>query len=524
MPVSRRSNFFSVSIIFGGVFSLFVLFFYSCSFDSGILEPGPRPLGDFHGVVEGGIKTTYKSPRLAVMWLSIYGGTSLWEIGAAKIDTSVPGRASFTGTFSHFPDDSIVNSDEFILGGLWLYDDSNGNGRLDWNPPAEYSNTLKAIRQVKTSLLADRKTLLNYADTDSVAVASPDTFLIRTGRLFSTGSTSAEISNTDSSGKVWDWKTLLGARFRVLFRPNKWERFFNPDGKLSSGDFLYTNNGLDTLVTACQLRRYRVRAASKGDFAQALEKATLHEALLDSLTKLAQTQISAFWRDNRSNSLSENILGRSDEDYITYFQSGMPLQAIQEAEKASAFSFSKKDGLGVGFNLIVCTKDGNCASKQWDAGVVVKDYVAPVFSLPGTAILLSFDGIKTKVDSSISLSIYQNKYDCACDDRKALTLVSPTNTELGLCSAAYGTFKLTTIDSASFSYSTDTLSMRIRFVLLSKATESIPTKYKLLMDVADRRTSHPDSMRYYATPSEASGFDFEPSLNAFPDTGRESFR
>ena len=100
-----------------GICLLAIPLFYSCGFDSGLEVPGPLPLGKFYGKAAGSWPSEYRNPRVAIVWQSLTGSISIWDIGSTVIDSSQPGRISFAADLSHLPKDSIsTDTSQYVIG------------------------------------------------------------------------------------------------------------------------------------------------------------------------------------------------------------------------------------------------------------------------------------------------------------------------------------------------------------------------------------------------------------------------
>ncbi len=478
--------------------------FYSCAFDTGLVDV-PRPLGSFTGVIHGDSIPQTANLRLAVIWQSTNGGISTWDLGNPSLDA---GGTSFTGSITRLPETEISNSDEFILGKLCLYNDTNGNHKLDF-ASQEYERIRAEIHDVKLQLQTSFATLMSYGDTIQSKSGVSDSFWVGNGRIYHGSSTNSPVikNQEGAGGREWDWRSLLKARFRVLFHPDKWEDFFNHDGSFSTDDLDITGLGVDTAVTSCQLERLRPHKGREAEFEQTLQATTLKQAILDSLTNAAKSEINRVWHQEAPNLGFERVLASSDSDYIVYFSGQNSRNAMLEAEKASAFSVAQKGNLRVGFNLMECDTVGACVAKDLrldprtlksidpvslSSGVLS----IPVFEFPTISSNLFYPDSITPTDVSPALDQFIGEYQCSCG--KSLEIVLSERDGLSLMTQNFGTRNLiqAKADSSVFFYKDSTLNLQVRFIQNESGEQT--GGYKLLMSFLDRRTTSYSSSRLFA--------------------------
>ncbi len=502
----NRKTFLIRLLSLGGLSSLLLPVLYSCAFDTGLDVDRPLPLGNFHAQTSAAL-SGYHHPKFAVLWQAMDGSVSTWDIGNATVDTSVheDNATALIGAFSHLPIAAIANSDTYVIGRLWLYDDTSSNGNLQLTLPADYNSTLALAASAKSQLQLAKSNLAAAAQFTAVPGGVADSFRVRGGNLYEAGSTSTPISGYDaSSGVTWDWRTLLKARFRVLFSPDKWEDFFNPTGGFSAQTFQVTASGSDTLVSSCQLARYQPRPGSTAAFEQALESATLIQARLDSLTNAAKNEINEIWQVGTSFPMNQRFLGRATQDYIVYFSSQASLRIMDTAEQASAFFFAGKEGLKVGFNLVECDTLGNCDVRDTSESVAIHlgDRTTPIFDFPKVQpgpFLSAMQADSQSADTvGDATGKYGGRYDCACDTNTKINVyyargASAMSSYYYMEFADYGLLKFQPVDSETYSYQNTAqgLSIQIRFIdrdsvpSVAAGQPSYVYNYKLIETIQD---------------------------------------
>lgn len=477
---------------FGGLSLLLLPVLYSCSIDSGLATSEPTPFGGFTAATSG-ILSGYHHPRFAVLWESENGSVTPWDLGNATPDT-VPGHGDSATSLSvilyNLPALNVSNSDSgYVVGKLWLYDDTSGSASLALTTPADYQQTLNGIASAQQQLNSAMSALTASAQFTSAPVGVSDSFQVSGGQLYLLSApppSGHPILNT-SHGVVWDWRTLLRARFKVLYQPNKWEAFFNPSGGFSAGNFQLSPAGSDTFVSSCQLARYQ---GSGTAYEQALEAATVDEAWLDSLRDAAKNEIDGIWQESAPFPAHQRFLGRSTGDFIVYFSNRAALNVLDSAENASAFFFAGKDELNVGFNWVNCDTVGNCNVLQNAEEPVIQlaDRTTPMFNFPQIqpSPLVSsaqIDSSTLSSESDASSSQYDGKYACACDTVNSFieTFGYRTNVDMEMQFLNYGFLKFQAVDQRT--YLCDDTAGGLSLSILARFGDSTYTAYSSsLMD------------------------------------------
>ena len=511
----NRNTFFIRLFSPGGIVLLLLPLFYSCAFDTGLVTDEPLQLGNF-SVNTSSVLSGYHHPRFALLWQSIDGADSLWDIGSAVPDTLGHGDSvnAFTGSFLHLPSSSIGFSNQYVIGRLWLSDDTSSTGSLTITYPADYEKTRTAIVAVRAQLQSALSTLAHSAQFTPSPAGVSDSFLVRTGQLYRAGFPPPAAPIEDMSlGTVWGWNTLLKARFQVLFAPNKWETFFNPNGGFSSQNFQISESGSDTLVSACQLARYQPKPGSEAGFEQALEAATLVQVQLDSLVNLSENEINEIWETSASFPQGQRFLGRSTQDFIVYFSGPDSLKSMDTAERASAFLFVGKGDLKVGFNFVHCDTVGNCRVLENTDPVAIQlaDRTTPIIDFP-KAMPIPFLVSPQPVDSAdlVAESMqpgfvagrYNGKYDCSCDTTIAVEVqLIPKGLTYNMEFLNDGILTFSQAADGQTYFSQDSakgLSIQVQFVLMDSNTAVSPVaySYKLVATIQDQ-TGHSPVQRFY---------------------------
>ncbi len=475
--------------------------FYSCGFDTGLETVRPLPLGSFKGKFDVAWPGEYHNPRIAVVWESLDGALSIWDVGSADIDAT---NSSFTGNFSGFPDNSITSdSSTFLYGKLWLYDDANEDGHFQLTLPLEYEEAKVKIFSARLDL---QSTLRQLADASTIIDSSQqDSFLVEGANLYHvTGSSKQSIRNQDGSGPAWSPEALIQARNYVLFNPNKWEEFFNRDDHFeTSGP--QTAHG-DTLVI-CHPARFWPHTPQ---FEDALQSATLKRAWLDSLAKVARQKIDPILTQTGAFSANEKIIGRSTGGNIVYFPNSASGEAVKSSEKASVFSFARKENLQVGFNLIDCDVQRNCEAKDWVSrpangkrpldviNVSLGELATPVFGTPNqTPNLSSLAPFQSATVSDSAKSKYDGTYTCACG---APLYTKNIASKFWMIFPRYGLMAFKTDSNGIFFYENENRTLSIEVAFTPVDSMQGVQQYKLLSVILDQRggVSKSDSVRFYA--------------------------
>lgn len=332
------------------------------------------------------------SPKVALVWQFIGPKEYTYEVtnGVVK-DANIPFK--FTLDLRNPPGKAIMDSPDLALASFWLYQDGNGNGKMD---------CLLHPSLLEMNLSVDDLYAVYMDAVDKVMevseIKNPRMPVVETYFIGKHGATVRK--NGDRLDTIWagsengipgidePYIALLNTRFRILNHPNRWERYFSL--RKRSNDYYRIASPSAGFAMAIEFPYERMLFPLPGkeaEFEERVREATWKLASFNigyssMLTDAFKNKWTDYPYDNRKADCPDWVAGRSRQHAVLYFKDKAALTELLAAERGSSFSVRGKERLHAGYNLVRCDANYDCdvldpgAQVQIDLGSS-EDYFNP---------------------------------------------------------------------------------------------------------------------------------------------------
>lgn len=333
-------------------------------------------LGRFHGAAYSESDSAITNarilgldaPKIALIWQFL--GTKEFTFsptGATVKDANIPFR--FEIDLRTPPDNEILDAKDLALGTFWLYQDANGNGKLDRLIHPELLSINLTVDQMNTAYLQAMDRVLEVAKVEPVRVDVEETYYI--GRFGTTvhmvdGKPDTIWTGAPETLKQEPWISVLNCRFRVLNYPNRWELFFALRKK--SNDYFRIAKPAPGFAIAYDFpyqRKLFPLPGREAEFELRVREATgkLIEVILR-YESMRGEAVSKGWNDYPFEGFDKPgedwVAGRTRSHFLLYIRNQVGMDEMRAAELSSSFNVANKERLHLGYNLIQCSAQYEC--------------------------------------------------------------------------------------------------------------------------------------------------------------------
>jgi hypothetical protein len=360
---------------------LLSLSLFSCFRDDGIINPddgsGKPSLGRFRGRTYNEGDTAFSSkryggltnPKIALVWQFIGPKEFTYATSDGQIkDANIPFKFEFN--LVNPPDKEILESPDLAVGTFWLYQDENGNGKLDRLIHPDLLAMNRAVDSIYGAYTDAQARVLEVSEIKPVRVPVTETYYIgRFGATVRILDGKPDTIWTDPDGRYLDqqlWISVLNNRFRVLNYSNRWERYFALRGR--ANDYYRVAAPAEGYAFAYEFpyeRKLFPLPGKEAEFEARVRDATWK--LIEFNARYAamyQEEVKQGWNDYPFNGFGQPgedwVAGRTRNYSLLYMRNMAGMDELVEAEKASSFSVTGKEKLHLGYNLVWCNDYYDC--------------------------------------------------------------------------------------------------------------------------------------------------------------------
>jgi hypothetical protein len=349
-----------------------------------ILDPADSnnlpSLGTFQGKAKEDIKDIdpaflprfpeMSNPKVALVWQFIGPKEFTYDAtdGVVK-EANIP--FNFTMDLRNPPGKEILSSPDLSLASFWLYQDGNGNGKMDC---LIHPTLLKKNLEIDSlyAIYVDAvDMLLEVSEIKAKRVPVNETYFV--GKH---GTTVRKVG--DRLDTIWTgdekgiggfaepWAYILNNRFRILTHNNRWERYFAL--RKRANDYFRIARPAEGFAMAYEFpyeRKLFPLPGKEEEFEKRVRDATwklgyFTLAYVAMLTEAFTHKWTDYPYDNGKEDCPDWVAGRSRQHALLYFQDRAALDELLAAERSSSFSVTGKEKLHLGYNLVRCGVNYDC--------------------------------------------------------------------------------------------------------------------------------------------------------------------
>jgi hypothetical protein len=459
--------------------ALVVALALSSCIDQGIVNPSNPatlpPLASFRGIATSAGDSVFDSnkllhvtrPRVALIW-QFYG---IVPYASEEGHSAVEARLPFTFTFeiSQPPPAAVLESDEPVLAGFWLYNDTNDNGRLDRVAPQAFRDAYAGFESLRHRYDSSMSALRHLVDRTTDARLIQESYHVGAeGRVYR-GDTLVYRPVDEQSDSWYEW---IATSRLILSDWNRWESFFGKRKRLALPRVDYHELPDGTIaVDAYYRRRLFPRAGTTTAFEERLNEVTrLRNRIHSSSDSLQRQSFVNGWLDYPYTGVNDAgqdwVIGRTRWYVVLYIPTDAQLEQIREAARSSAFVIDNRDRLHRGYNLFQLDDQYRCRILDWSDTVFIElGERSTYFNPPTSSVELPVHDFTEQRTAAPSRDLYEGAY--SHPTAPPLTVAS-TDNGLWARIPEYGVSRLRHSHDHAFFVSSEPL--QFQFVLFDKST------------------------------------------------------
>jgi hypothetical protein len=345
--------------------------------DGGFIDPADpaKPvLGHFQGKTENEGDSTLSAKRLQNLTNPLV--TLVWKFLGPKEFIITPSQGSvdtkppylFDLTLLDPPSPDVLDNPDLAIGGLWLFSDRNGNGKLDRLIHPEMAAATRAIDSAYGIYQAALKELVASGEVKPEGIEIVETYHIGKFGTVTLGPPGDEdtLFLGRAAGDTAFLESLFHSRFRTLQYQNRWEKFFSLRKRDNdyyqvirpSPDHIYEiDMPINRRLFPKPGGRHEFERKMRAVIAAFVEFSRVGSTLLAEQVKLGHNQ---YPFDGFDEAGADWVAGRSRKDFILYIRDEAALRDLREAERTSSFTVKGMDKLRTGYNAVHCDDQYAC--------------------------------------------------------------------------------------------------------------------------------------------------------------------
>lgn len=356
---------------------LSVIALTGCFKDDGVIDPGnpPKPvLGRFQGRAqnEGDTALSAKrllnltNPQVSLVWQFLGPKEYIITPSQGTVNTNPP--YPFDIRLLEPPSPEVLDNPDLAIGGLWLYSDRNGNGKLD---RLVHPDMLAATRTVDSLYGIYQAALSDLAATGEVKDKRVD--VVETYHIGAFGTVTLGPPGDEdtlfvghSPADTASWDAILNPRFHNLTYQNRWERFFTLRNR--ANDYYRIVRPSQNHIYEIDMpirRKLFPKPGGQHEFERKMREVfRTYSAYVATAEKLLYAQIKQGHNEYPYSGFDEPgadwVAGRSRQCFVVYLRDQAELQELRDAEQTSSFTMKGMDKMRTGYNAVRCDDQYNC--------------------------------------------------------------------------------------------------------------------------------------------------------------------